>query len=124
MSMVCSIHHLLSSVEMQVALWLAGAAAQPLNMWGTHSACVLQHAVLCPRRASEASTWCCGVQGSIPKVLDDIAALRPTLFCGVPRVYDRVYAGIYDQVCESLLPVCLVSQPWAVAQVWSIAAGT
>lgn len=47
------------------------------------------------------------MQGSIPKVLDDIAALRPTLFCGVPRVYDRVYAGIYEQVCGLLatLPV-------------------
>lgn len=46
------------------------------------------------------------MQGSIPKVLDDIAVLRPTLFCGVPRVYDRVYAGIYEQVCE-LNPSCL-----------------
>jgi hypothetical protein len=38
------------------------------------------------------------VQGSIPKVLDDIATLRPTLFCGVPRVFDRIYGGIYEQV--------------------------
>jgi long-chain acyl-CoA synthetase len=31
-------------------------------------------------------------------VLDDIGALRPTLFCGVPRVFDRIYAGIQDQL--------------------------
>lgn len=37
-------------------------------------------------------------QGEIPKVLDDIKALRPTLFCGVPRVFDRIYAGINEQV--------------------------
>lgn len=37
--------------------------------------------------------------GHIPQVLDDIVALRPTLFCGVPRVFDRIYAGIYEQVC-------------------------
>lgn len=38
------------------------------------------------------------VQGQIPKVLDDIVALRPTLFCGVPRVFDRIHAGIYEQL--------------------------
>jgi len=32
-------------------------------------------------------------QGEIPKVLADIGACRPTLFCGVPRVFDRIYAG-------------------------------
>lgn len=37
-------------------------------------------------------------RGEIPKVLDDIVALRPTLFCGVPRVFDRIYAGIFEQV--------------------------
>jgi long-chain acyl-CoA synthetase len=39
-------------------------------------------------------------QGEIPKVLDDIKALRPSLFCGVPRVFDRIYAGINEQVCS------------------------
>lgn len=38
------------------------------------------------------------MQGLIPKVLDDILALRPTLFCAVPRVFDRIHAGIYEQV--------------------------
>ena len=26
------------------------------------------------------------------------AALRPTLFCGVPRVFDRIYAGVMGKV--------------------------
>lgn len=64
---------------------------------------MLQHAVLCSDMLLKHKSLCCGLQGSIAKVLDDIAALRPTLFCGVPRVYDRVYAGIYDQVCDLLL---------------------
>jgi long-subunit acyl-CoA synthetase (AMP-forming) len=25
-------------------------------------------------------------------------ALRPTLFCGVPRVFDRIYAGVMQKV--------------------------
>lgn len=25
--------------------------------------------------------------------MEDIQTLKPTIFCGVPRVYDRVYAG-------------------------------
>jgi hypothetical protein len=41
---------------------------------------------------------CCIMQGQIPKVLDDIVALQPTMFCGVPRVFDRIHAGIYEQV--------------------------
>ena len=25
--------------------------------------------------------------------MEDVQALKPTMFCGVPRVFDRVYAG-------------------------------
>ncbi|RVW55459.1 Long chain acyl-CoA synthetase 6, peroxisomal [Vitis vinifera] len=28
------------------------------------------------------------------KLMDDMAALRPTIFCSVPRLYNRIYAGI------------------------------
>jgi long-chain acyl-CoA synthetase len=31
--------------------------------------------------------------GDVRHLVDDISALRPTLFLGVPRVFDRVYAG-------------------------------
>jgi hypothetical protein len=34
-------------------------------------------------------------------VLDDIQALAPTLFCAVPRVFDRIHAGIYEQVSSN-----------------------
>eukprot|EP00201_Polytomella_parva_P016462 CAMPEP_0175058366 /NCGR_PEP_ID=MMETSP0052_2-20121109/11809_1 /TAXON_ID=51329 ORGANISM="Polytomella parva, Strain SAG 63-3" /NCGR_SAMPLE_ID=MMETSP0052_2 /ASSEMBLY_ACC=CAM_ASM_000194 /LENGTH=825 /DNA_ID=CAMNT_0016323741 /DNA_START=125 /DNA_END=2598 /DNA_ORIENTATION=- len=37
-------------------------------------------------------------QGDVRKVTDDIMALRPTIFAGVPRVFDRIYAGILQQL--------------------------
>ena len=27
------------------------------------------------------------------KLMDDLAALRPTIFCSVPRLYNRIYDG-------------------------------
>ena len=46
----------------------------------------------------------CGlcVQGSPKKITDDVAALRPTLFIAVPRVLERIQAGIDAKV--QLLP--------------------
>ncbi|KAJ6762744.1 LONG CHAIN ACYL-COA SYNTHETASE 7 PEROXISOMAL-LIKE ISOFORM X1 [Salix purpurea] len=35
------------------------------------------------------------------KLLDDLAALRPTLFCSVPRLYNRIYDGIINAVKSS-----------------------
>lgn len=26
--------------------------------------------------------------------MEDIQVLKPTIFCGVPRVYDRIYMGM------------------------------
>jgi long-chain acyl-CoA synthetase len=40
-------------------------------------------------------------RGRIDGVLDDIQALRPTLFIGVPRVFDRVYAGVHAQLAAA-----------------------
>ncbi|KAJ8766303.1 hypothetical protein K2173_022362 [Erythroxylum novogranatense] len=40
-------------------------------------------------------------QGDVMKLLDDIAALRPTIFCGVPRVFNRLYTGINNAVKSS-----------------------
>lgn len=37
-------------------------------------------------------------RGDIKGLVEDIAALRPTLFCGVPRVFDRIYAGVMSKV--------------------------
>ena len=76
--------------------------------------CVLQG--LCGSHSIRAGiTACltvCALQGDPKLVIDDVGALRPTVFCGVPRVYDRVYAGVMGKVglpCV-VLPL-LVSQP-------------
>lgn len=40
-------------------------------------------------------------QGDNLKLMDDLVALRPTLFCSVPRLYNRIYAGITNAVKTS-----------------------
>ncbi|KAK3424728.1 hypothetical protein EUGRSUZ_F01499 [Eucalyptus grandis] len=40
-------------------------------------------------------------QGDNLKLMDDMAALRPTVFCSVPRLYNRIYAGIMNAVKTS-----------------------
>ncbi|XWS57539.1 hypothetical protein CRYUN_Cryun09bG0183200 [Craigia yunnanensis] len=40
-------------------------------------------------------------QGDNLKLMDDLAALRPTIFCSVPRLYNRIYAGITTAVKTS-----------------------
>ncbi|KAJ6380234.1 hypothetical protein OIU76_016816 [Salix suchowensis] len=40
-------------------------------------------------------------QGDNLKLLDDLAALRPTIFCSVPRLYNRIYDGIINAVKSS-----------------------
>nr|GEV36131.1 long chain acyl-CoA synthetase 7, peroxisomal [Tanacetum cinerariifolium] len=40
-------------------------------------------------------------QGDNLKLMDDLAVLRPTLFCSVPRLYNRIYAGIINAVSTS-----------------------
>ncbi|KAJ1689034.1 hypothetical protein LUZ63_013189 [Rhynchospora breviuscula] len=40
-------------------------------------------------------------QGDNLKLIDDLAVLRPTLFSSVPRLYNRIYAGIINAVKES-----------------------
>ncbi|KAL1549599.1 Long chain acyl-CoA synthetase 7 peroxisomal, variant 2 [Salvia divinorum] len=40
-------------------------------------------------------------QGDNLKLMDDLAALRPTIFSSVPRLYNRIYAGITNAVKSS-----------------------
>jgi long-chain acyl-CoA synthetase len=37
-------------------------------------------------------------QRDAKQLMDDVGALRPTVFIGVPRIFDRVYSGVYDKV--------------------------
>ncbi|KAJ0076772.1 hypothetical protein Patl1_36299 [Pistacia atlantica] len=50
-----------------------------------------------------ASTRGCSIgfwQGDVRYLMDDIQELKPTLFCGVPRVYDRIYTGISNKIAS------------------------
>ncbi|XVE63006.1 hypothetical protein DITRI_Ditri06bG0165000 [Diplodiscus trichospermus] len=40
-------------------------------------------------------------QGDNLKLMDDLIVLRPTIFCSVPRLYNRIYAGITNAVKAS-----------------------
>ncbi|KAG9152215.1 hypothetical protein Leryth_016390 [Lithospermum erythrorhizon] len=40
-------------------------------------------------------------QGDTMKLMDDLAALRPTIFCSVPRLFNKIYAGITNAVQTS-----------------------
>jgi long-chain acyl-CoA synthetase len=40
-------------------------------------------------------------RGDVRGLVDDLAALRPTLFVGVPRIFDRIYAGVMAKVDQS-----------------------
>ncbi|CAE6123939.1 unnamed protein product [Arabidopsis arenosa] len=40
-------------------------------------------------------------QGDVLKLMDDFAVLRPTIFCSVPRLYNRIYDGITSAVKSS-----------------------
>lgn len=42
-------------------------------------------------------------QGDPKQLMGDVGALRPTVFIGVPRVFDRVYSGVYEKVRASVL---------------------
>lgn len=46
-------------------------------------------------------------------LIDDVAALGPTIFVGVPRVYDRIHGAVMDGVRKaSLLKRCLFNYAW------------
>ncbi len=44
-------------------------------------------------------------QGDVNKLLDDVGALKPALFLGVPRVFDRIYARVMGMVRRCMLAV-------------------
>ncbi|XP_074303218.1 long chain acyl-CoA synthetase 7, peroxisomal-like [Silene latifolia] len=57
-------------------------------------------------RANQIVSVYCGsavgfYQGDNLKLMDDMLELRPTIFCSVPRLYNRIYAGIINAVKTS-----------------------
>ncbi|KAL6270234.1 hypothetical protein ACE6H2_027145 [Prunus campanulata] len=51
----------------------------------------------CIYKGSSIGFW----RGDIRFLMEDLQELRPTMFCGVPRVYDRIYTGIANKVSSS-----------------------
>jgi long-chain acyl-CoA synthetase len=37
--------------------------------------------------------------------MEDVQVMKPTIFCGVPRVYDRIYTGLMQPRINLLLSV-------------------
>ncbi|XP_051134249.1 probable CoA ligase CCL6 [Andrographis paniculata] len=48
----------------------------------------------CILRGSSIGFW----QGDIRYLIEDLLVLKPTIFCGVPRVFERIYTGIMDKI--------------------------
>ncbi|CAN1278278.1 Probable CoA ligase CCL6 [Linum perenne] len=40
-------------------------------------------------------------QADVRFLMEDLQVLKPTMFCGVPRVYERIYSGIMNRVASS-----------------------
>ena len=62
-----------------------------------------RQATRCGRAARSCARHCTHLPACIVGVgplclLCAAGALRPTLFCGVPRVFDRIYAGVMQKV--------------------------
>jgi long-subunit acyl-CoA synthetase (AMP-forming) len=51
-------------------------------------------------------------QGNVTKLVEDIGALKPAMFIGVPRVFDRIYSGITEQVCVTDASSCFEHVLW------------
>ncbi|KAI8026910.1 Long chain acyl-CoA synthetase 2 [Camellia lanceoleosa] len=48
----------------------------------------------CIYKGSSIGFW----RGDIRYLIEDIVELKPTIFCGVPRVFDRIYTGIIEKI--------------------------
>lgn len=51
----------------------------------------------CLSKGSSIGFW----QGDIRYLIEDLQELKPTVFCGVPRVFDRLYTGIVAKITSS-----------------------
>uniref|UniRef100_A0A5B7AFM9 Long-chain-fatty-acid--CoA ligase n=1 Tax=Davidia involucrata TaxID=16924 RepID=A0A5B7AFM9_DAVIN len=48
----------------------------------------------CISKGSSIGFW----QGDVRFLIEDLQELKPTIFCGVPRVFDRIYTGIMEKI--------------------------
>ncbi|XP_004498184.1 probable CoA ligase CCL6 [Cicer arietinum] len=51
----------------------------------------------CISKGSSIGFW----QGDIRFLIEDVQTLKPTIFCGVPRVFDRICAGIKSKISSA-----------------------
>ncbi|GMH02733.1 hypothetical protein Nepgr_004572 [Nepenthes gracilis] len=51
----------------------------------------------CICKGSSIGFW----QGDVRYLIDDLQELKPTFFCGVPRVFDRIYMGVIGKISAS-----------------------
>jgi len=42
-------------------------------------------------------------QGDVKHILDDVGVLKPTFFCGVPRIFDRIYSAVMAKMNASFV---------------------
>ena len=79
------------------------------------------------RVAEELFLWVGGrigyFQGDVKHLVADIGALKPTLFLGVPRVFDRIYAGALSKI-KAAGGLKAVLFHWGfVRKLWALEAG-
>ncbi|CAI0446855.1 unnamed protein product [Linum tenue] len=51
----------------------------------------------CIHKGASIGFW----QGDVRFLMEDLQELKPTMLCGVPRVYDRIYSGTMSRVSSS-----------------------
>lgn len=44
-------------------------------------------------------------RGDVTLLFEDIAEIRPTIFCSVPRLYNRIYSAILSKTLHSGSPI-------------------
>ena len=88
-----------------VAAVAASAITVPLNKGDVHlSYLPMAHVYekICQATGLAAGSCMGFYQGDTTKLVEDIEVLKPTIFVGVPRVFQRIYDRILQQVSESM----------------------
>lgn len=67
-----------------------------------------------------ALTACPSTTGDVKLLPDDLMALKPTIFVGVPRVFDRIYTGAMAQVTKAGKSEFAICQTLLVARLQRI----